>query len=42
MRMFTTVRTGVEIAPVTGGLVMAARVAALLVVASVVFSRRDA
>lgn len=42
MRMFTTVRTGVEIAPLTGGLIMTAWVAALLIAAGVVFSRRDA
>lgn len=42
MRMFTTVRTSVEIAPLTGGLVMAAWVAALLIAAGVVFTRRDA
>lgn len=42
MRMFTTVRTGVEIGPVTGGLVMSAWVVAVLLVAGVVFVRRDA
>ncbi|GAB3616558.1 hypothetical protein GCM10027416_11150 [Okibacterium endophyticum] len=42
MRMFTTVETGVHIAPLTGGLVMTAWVAVLLAVAGVVFSRRDA
>lgn len=42
MRMFTTIETGVEIAPLTGGLVMAAWVIALLIAAGTVFSRRDA
>lgn len=42
MRMFTTVDTGVHVSPLTGGLVMAAWVAALLAAAGVVFSRRDA
>ncbi|WP_150462947.1 ABC transporter permease [Nesterenkonia ebinurensis] len=42
MRMFTTLRTGVEIAPLTGGLIMTAWVTALLIVAGAVFSRRDA
>lgn len=42
MRMFTTVETGVHLSPLTGGLVMAAWVAALLVLAVAVFSRRDA
>lgn len=42
MRMFTTARAGVEIASVTGGLVMTAWVAAVLAVAGVVFARRDA
>ncbi len=42
MRMFTTVHTGVEIAPLTGGLIMAAWVIVLLLVAGIVFSRRDA
>ena len=42
MRMFTTVRTSVEIDPVVGGLVMAAWVIVLLAAAGVVFSRRDA
>ncbi len=42
LRMFTHVRTGVEIAPLTGGLIMTAWVAALLLVAGVVFCRRDA
>lgn len=42
MHMFTTVRTNVEIAPVVGGIVMAAWVAALLLVAGIVFNRRDA
>ena len=42
MPMFTTVRTSVEIAPLTGGLVMAAWVIALLIAAGAVFTRRDA
>ncbi len=42
MRMFTTVSTSVEIAPLTGGLVMAAWVIALLIAAGAVFTRRDA
>lgn len=42
MRMFTTIETNVEIAPMTGGLVMAAWVIALLIAAGTVFSRRDA
>ncbi len=42
MRMFTTINTTVEIAPVVGGLVMAAWVAALLIAAGTVFTRRDA
>ncbi|GAA1532257.1 hypothetical protein [Brevibacterium picturae] len=42
MRMFTTVETGVYLSPLTGGLVMAAWVAALLTAAGLVFSRRDA
>lgn len=42
MRMFTAVRTGVMVAPLTGGLVMAAWVASLLTVAGIVFTRRDA
>ena len=41
MRMFTTVETGVHMAPLTGGFVMAAWVVALLVTATAVFSRRD-
>lgn len=42
LRMFTHVSTGIDIAPVTGGVVMTAWVALLLLVAGVVFSRRDA
>ena len=42
MRMFTTVSTSAEIAPLTGGLVMAAWVIALLIAAGAVFTRRDA
>lgn len=42
MRMFTSLRTSVEIAPVAGGLIMAAWVAALLAAAGIVFARRDA
>jgi ABC-2 type transport system permease protein len=42
MRMFTTVRDDVVIAPVVGGLVMTAWVTALLVIAGVVFLRKDA
>lgn len=42
MRMFTTVETGVHLTPLTGGLVMAAWVAVLLMVAGVAFARRDA
>lgn len=42
MRMFTTVRTSVDIEPHTGGLVMAAWVVALLIAAGAVFTRRDA
>lgn len=42
MRMFTTLHTSVEIAPVAGGLIMATWVTALLVVAGIVFARRDA
>ena len=42
MRMFTTVRTSLEISPLTGGLVMAGWVVALLIVAGAVFTRRDA
>ena len=42
MRMFTTVSTSVEIAPLTGGLVMATWVVALLIAAGAVFTRRDA
>ncbi|RDB49106.1 ABC transporter permease [Tsukamurella tyrosinosolvens] len=42
MRMFTTVRTGVDVAPLTGGLVMATWVIALQAIAMTVFTRRDA
>lgn len=42
MRMFTTVDTGVDVAPLAGGLIMAAWVAVILVASGVVFSRRDA
>lgn len=42
MRMFTTLPSPVEIDPITGGLVMAAWVAVLLVAAGAVFTRRDA
>ncbi|GGA58156.1 hypothetical protein GCM10011490_05060 [Pseudoclavibacter endophyticus] len=42
LRMFTTIDTNVEIAPLAGGVIMAAWVAGLLVVAGIVFTRRDA
>lgn len=42
MRMFTTIESSVVIPPVTGGIVMAGWIAVLLIVAGVVFSRRDA
>ena len=42
VRMFTNVDTSVDIAPVTGGLIMFAWVAVLMCVATWVFSRRDA
>jgi hypothetical protein len=42
MRMFTTIKTSVEMTPLVGGLVMAAWVAVLLVIAGAVFIRRDA
>lgn len=42
MRMFTTIRTGVDIDPLTGGLVMTAWVVVLLIAAGAVFTRRDA
>lgn len=42
MRMFTTIRTSVDIDPLTGGLVMTAWVLALLAGAGAAFIRRDA
>ena len=42
MLMEVLTQLGVEIAPLTGGLIMTAWVAALLIAAGVVFSRRDA
>lgn len=42
MRLFVSVSTGVEIAPIVGGVVMGAWALALLVIAGIVFTRRDA